>query len=271
MALSSSSIMFHSTFLSHNDSHCQNPPTMSLITSPGDMNFLEVICEKQIKVLPLSDEESACSFTSIMHYQEWTKYFMILDKPVYINLVKDFWKHVNINYEDRSIFSCIFGIPLNITPFTIARAIGCKNTGFTVDYIKSRYLINEELTSLHNTSSGYEPLNPENLLLVPKTLFKLLLTNFLPRGRIKDVLTHDDRVFIFLLMTRMRVNLPQTIFDFLLKTITNFKNGDFIKPCVPFGRVLSEIFFLEGIVDGIKKTGPKVGMLKNKKCDVFSG
>ena len=87
----------------------------------------------------------------------------------------------------------------------------------------------------------------------------------------KDVLTHDDRVFIFLLMNRMRVNLPQTIFDLLLKTITNLKNGDFIKPYAPFGRVLSEILFSEGIVGKIKRTGPQAGMLKNKKCDVFSG
>ena len=132
MAPSSSSLIFHSIPLSLNYSCGQNPFTMSLFPSPRDMNLLEVICEKQIKILPLSEEESVCTLTSIMHYQEWTKYFMILDKPVYINLVKDFWKHVYINYEDRSISSCIFGIPLNITPFTIARAISCKNTGFTV-------------------------------------------------------------------------------------------------------------------------------------------
>ena len=241
---------------------------MSLVTFRGDENLLEVISEEQIELLNLSEREIASSITSIMHYQEWTKYFTMLDKPVYLNLVKDFWKHAHVDCAGCSISSRVFGIPITTTPFTIAIAIGCENIGVTVEYVKSWYIISEQLISLHNTSTSYEPINPENLLPIPKAWFKLLLTNFRPREENKDILFYDDWVFIFLLMDQMRINLPRTIFNFLQKSIIVSRNQT--KSYIPFGRVLSEIFFKEGIVEFVRRNGPENGLLK-KNCEVFNG
>ena len=87
------------------------------LTFLGNEDLLEIIPEKQIKIPLLNDQEFACSFTSIMHYQEWTRYFTMLDKPIYTNLVKEFWKHAYLDYENGSITPMSLKFPLPSLPF----------------------------------------------------------------------------------------------------------------------------------------------------------
>ena len=214
---------------------------MPPLTFLGNEDLLEIISEKQIKIPLLNDQEFACSFTSIMHYQEWTRYFTMLDKPIYTNLVKEFWKHAYLDYENGSITSYVFEVPITINPFLITLATGCENVGITVDTVKSRFTMSEKFVSLHDLSLGYDPIKPENLLPTPKAWFKLIVSNFLPRGENQDILRYDDQAFIYLLMNDIRVNLPQSILNFLWKSILESRNQ--IKSYIPYGRVLSEIFF----------------------------
>ena len=136
--------------------------------------------------------------------------------------------------------------------------------------------MSEKFVSLHDMSSGYEPINPENLLPIPKAWFKLTVSNFLPRGENQDILRYDDQAFIYLLMNDIRVNLPQSIFNCLWKSISESRNR--IKSYIPYGRVLSEIFFQEGIVDIIKEMIAEDGAenclencLLKTKCEICSG
>ena len=59
----------------------------------------------------------------------------MLMKPVYVNLIKEFWKHAYLDYENGFILSYIFEIPITITPFSITLSTGCENVGVTVDYV----------------------------------------------------------------------------------------------------------------------------------------
>ena len=156
----------------------------------------------------------------------------MLKKLVYVNLVKEFLKHDYLDYENGSILSYIFEFPITITPFSIPLATRCENIGVTVDYVKSRFLMSDKFDSLHDTSSGYEPINPENLLPIPKGWFKLVLSNFLPRGDNQDLLRYDDQAFIFLLMNNTRVSFPQSIFIYLWKSISESRNH--IKSYIPY-------------------------------------
>ena len=132
----------------------------------------------------------------------------MLEKPIYVNLVKDFWKHAYLDYENKSIPSYVFEVPITITPFSIILATGCEDVGITVDFAKSRFIMSEKFVCLHDLSSGYKPINPENLLPIPKAWFKLTISDFLPKGENQDILRYDDQAFIYLLMNDIRVNLP---------------------------------------------------------------
>ena len=200
----------------------------------------------------------------------------MLDKPIYTNLVKEFWKHAYLDYETKSTSSYVFEVPITITPFLITLATGCENVGVTIDIVKSRFTMSEKFAPLHDLSLGYDPISPENLLPTPKAWFKLIVSNFLPRGENQDILRYDDQAFIYLLMNDIRVNLPQSIFNCLWKSISESRNQ--VKSYIPYGRVLSEIFFKEGIVDILKERiaedGPEncpENCLLKTKCEVFSG
>lgn len=151
---------------------------MSLVTFLGDENLLEVITEEQTKLLHLGEKEIAFDISLTMFNQECTNYFTMLEKPIYTNLVKDLWKHAYFRNEGCSIASHNFCFPITITPFSIVLANGCENIGLTVEQVKSQHSFIEKLGSFHNTSSRYEPTNPENLLPIPRAWFKFLLTNF---------------------------------------------------------------------------------------------
>ena len=90
----------------------------------GNEDLLEIIIEKQIEILPL-ESNIARSITHVSYFQQWTRYFIMLKKPIYMNLVKEFWKHAYLDYENCSILSYIFEIPITITPLSITLATGC--------------------------------------------------------------------------------------------------------------------------------------------------
>ena len=87
---------------------------------------------------------------------------------------------------------------------------------------------------------------------------------------------YDDQTLIYLLMNDTQVSLPQSIFISLWKYISESRNR--IKSYIPYGRVLSEIFFQEVMVDFIKEmiaedgpeNCPKRYLLKTKR-EIFSG
>ena len=88
-------------------------------------DLIEITIEKQIEISSL-ESNIASSISDVFYSQQWTRYFSMLKKPTYVNLVKEFWKHAYLDYENGSIHSYIFDIPITITPFSITLATGCE-------------------------------------------------------------------------------------------------------------------------------------------------
>lgn len=109
-------------------------------------------------------------------------------------------KNAYVRNGNGVIISRVYVIPIFITPSSIAKAISCVETGYTVEHFPLQYPFNEQLVSLHDASSIYEPTNHRNLLPIPKIWFKLLLTNFYPVIVNKRILTHSDNLFIYFLL-----------------------------------------------------------------------
>lgn len=91
--------------------------------------------------------------------------------------------------------------------------------------------------------------------LLPKEKIghQLLVSNFRPREDAFETLTYVDKHLIFFILSRTRIKHPLTIFKFLRKNIIASQEG--VSSLIPFGRVLSELFLQQGIVENVQEAG----------------
>lgn len=72
---------------------------------------------------------------SLVHSRKWEEYFNMLERPIYLVLIREFWKNVSL-LQLRQGGSCIksnvFGIPIILTPALIAKAILCDEIGIHI-------------------------------------------------------------------------------------------------------------------------------------------
>lgn len=61
----------------------------------GDDDLLEVINEKHTNMLSTNH-----NFYLSIHVQGWSGYVAILNGPIYLNLMKSFWKYASISSDD---------------------------------------------------------------------------------------------------------------------------------------------------------------------------
>lgn len=104
---------------------------MSLKTFFGNEDLFEIISEEQINLLQL--REVGSSLTLIVHIKDKSNYFTMIHGPIYTNLVKYLWKYAFVRFVGCFIPSCVFGVPIIITPSSIAGAISCVETCVTIE------------------------------------------------------------------------------------------------------------------------------------------
>ena len=90
-----------------------------------------------------------------------------------------------------------------------------------------------------------------SLLPKEKIWHQPLVSNIQPREDALETLTCDDKHVIFFILSRIKDNLPLNIFKFLKKQIITSHEG--ISFLIPFGRVLSELFHKEGIIEKVQE------------------
>ena len=81
-----------------------------------------------------------------------------------------------------------------------------------------------------------------------------------------NTLTYEDRVFIYFLVYRVRVNLPQSIFNYLRESIIASRTQHQI--FIPFAKVLSILFTRGRIVEAIRQNGPE-DVLEEVRCEIL--
>ena len=79
-------------------------------------------------------------------------------------------------------------------------------------------------------------------------------------------LTHDDKLLVYFLVNHVRVNLSQTIFNHLRYSITIYINQH--QSILPFGRVLSALFFNADIIRDVRFNRPE-NALEEERCEVL--
>lgn len=131
----------------------------------------------------------------------------------------------------------------------IAKIIQCKENGVCMDmYSRTSPFIDnippKILTNLYNLASV------SSLLPEEKIWHQLVVSNIQPREKDLDTLTYEDKLFILFFLSRIKVNLPLTIFNFTNKII--IFSHDIMYFIIPIRRVLSELFVQEGIVKKVQ-------------------
>ncbi|WJX18669.1 hypothetical protein P8452_08446 [Trifolium repens] len=85
-----------------------------------------------------------------------------------------------------------------------------------------------------------------------RLLFRILIGSIIPRDGATDQISWDHKNFLYFLVNETRMNLDAYIFNHLYKSIQScFKKHT---TPVPYGRVLSELFYQCRLVEVIEKT-----------------
>ena len=148
---------------------------------------------------------------------------------------------------------------------SIAEAIKCAQTGVTVDEFHHYYYLYKDLCEIfHPVNSTQDSNSPEGLLDITKHWYIVLINNIRPRKVDQNVVNHDDKVFLYFVLNKIRVNLPQTIFNYL-KNCVDISRGQF-KSYIPYGRILSALIFKEGLMEIFQRLGPRYA-IEEEKCE----
>ena len=62
-----------------------------------------------------------------------------------------------------------------------------------------------------------------------------------------------DKIFILFLISKIKINLPKSIFNYLKEEITSSREE--LSFQIPFSRVISHILHLQGVVSHIERAG----------------
>ncbi|XP_050914952.1 uncharacterized protein LOC127129885 [Lathyrus oleraceus] len=184
----------------------------------GIENQLVVFIERLVDF----EEMMALGFNlqSTVYQKGWDNFFDMFYGPTYPNLIKDFW--VNASIQDLNLESFIlfivYGVPITITPTSIANSINCEDEGVILNMLVWEsylypHLIFGDLSDLSKVSS----LNSKALVR-----YHLLISNLLPKNRDPTSLDIDEHDFLLLLNSNLKINLPQVMFDYLKMTLTSY-------------------------------------------------
>ncbi|AES70076.1 hypothetical protein MtrunA17_Chr3g0096291 [Medicago truncatula] len=213
--------------------------------------------------------------------QQMMEYFKMLNRPSYMNLVKDFWvkaevydrqdaekeeaklvkKNPGLKGKSRTemglkpfngteIRSAVMGMEITITVETIAKACNCPNSGlFQVDVVKNQW--ENKITTV--LFKGNAKAKTSKMSSAHMMLLKILSDCIFQKGGGTDYPSLDHKVVLYCLATFDRINLPKYILHHMCWEIRESQRIG--RRQIPFGRLLSEIFVQGKLLKYLRETG----------------
>jgi hypothetical protein len=83
-----------------------------------------------------------------------------------------------------------------------------------------------------------------------KLLLKIMNENLLPKGGGGDQPSLNHRVFLHFIMAEEKANIPKYIFNHMMWALKESQVSK--RRWIPYGRLLSEIFYQGGILEAIR-------------------
>lgn len=159
-------------------------------------------------------------------------------------------------FEEVEIMSVVIGVDVIITQKTIAKLLKVTNTRRYILNIKENSTEAESIKrclferSRNMCFSDFGKV--ENMKRNLKLMFKILIGCLIHREGSTDQISQDHKHFIFYLVNKDKINLLAYIFHHLCEATKDSINH--LKKNVPYGRLLSELFYRGRLIDALKST-----------------
>jgi len=155
-------------------------------------------------------------------------------------------------FVGTEIRSSIMGVPIFINQETIACVIGRTSEGSSKDELhnnkKSPWndVANETIFGTKKKGST------SSLSMEKKMMLKIQNESLLLKGGGSDQPSLEHRVFIHFFLKKEKPNVPKYLFKHMLKALKDSQTIN--RTWIPYGRLLSEIFYQGGLLKGLSET-----------------
>ena len=85
---------------------------------------------------------------------------------------------------------------------------------------------------------------------------QILNSNLLPKDKDLELVDPIEKDLLLLLNSDLKIDLPQVMFDYLMRTLSSFHKGKIF--FIPYGRVISELLVQQGVIISSKADSSKI-------------
>jgi len=206
---------------------------------------LEVLLESRVDLYDLAANEF--DFRENFVDMGWMEYFCAEKKPIYTELVKEFWMSARV--DNGSICGYVQGKVAIISLEFLPHVIKCYAEGVKFSDEWNEEEIKEELQGIifeKPNGKSYSDLNPEY-----KVLYKIISECILPLRNSSKIVTRSYKFIMWHFAKKISINLPELILDFLKRAYWSSRSRK-VKT-IP-GRVISGCLETFGIIDSLQRS-----------------
>ncbi|AES61351.1 hypothetical protein MTR_1g082820 [Medicago truncatula] len=207
---------------------------------------LEVLLEPRVDLYDLAANEF--DFRENFVDMGWMEYFCAEKKPIYTELVKEFWMSARV--DNGSICGYVQGKVAIISLEFLPQVIKCYAEGVKFSDEWNEEEIKEELQGIifeKPNGKSYSDLNPEY-----KVLYKIISGCILPLRNSSKIVTRSYKFIMWHYAKKISINLPELILNFLKRAYWSSRSGK-VKT-IPLGRVISGCLETFGIIDSLQRS-----------------
>ncbi|MCI22183.1 hypothetical protein A2U01_0043359, partial [Trifolium medium] len=165
--------------------------------------------------------------------------------------VRDFWKHATVidggQDGQREIRSSVMGMEVSITQDIVAHVIGALNEGTfepNSEKIKNSEVRSRILQTLF--ASEGEGNSANDLCLIHKLLFKVLIKSIVPKEGGETHLSWVQRHLLLMLVEEEQIHLPAYIFNRFCEAVE--EGSQKVNCLIQYCKLLSEFFHQAGLI-----------------------
>ncbi|KAI5418243.1 hypothetical protein KIW84_042751 [Lathyrus oleraceus] len=215
---------------------------------------LEVLCESLVDFNNM--KRNGVDLTEELHQQGWENYFQRLYGPVYPNLIKEFWRFVDA--DDHFIVSYVLGVKIVITEKSIASLLNMEKTGGRRIYDinpRSRYIAQVINPTIFKLNTEGNPSKNKELHQNLRVWLKIILgtIHHRPASNSSDYINTDQKCILYCIHKGLKLCLPALLFRYLRDSVRETRNNMKPRTYIPLGRLLSDVFIENGLVDHLEK------------------
>ncbi|KAI5429355.1 hypothetical protein KIW84_034094 [Lathyrus oleraceus] len=214
---------------------------------------LEVLCET---LVDFDMKRNGVDLTEELRQQGWGNYFQRLYGPVYPLLIKEFWRFADA--DDHFIVSYVLGVKIVITEKSIASLLNMERDGGKRIYNinpRSKRITEEINPTIFKLNAEGNPSKNKELHQNLRVWLKIILgtIHHRPASNSSNYINADQKCILYCIHKGVKICLPALLFRYLRDSVRETRNNMKLRSYIPLGRLLSDVFIENGLVDHLEK------------------